>query len=158
MLSEDQPCDKSVLRQNASVGGEDTCSMSSITFPIQSNEQTKRSIWAWQRNWGNVWLTDDSQGRLFSKMIKDLCPCFQPSLGVKERCKKKHVYEHTANWLILNQLRLGRRFLSPLVNKMSYKQICHKIKTTCLMLCMSLSWNQRLSVRTWTWVQCLITR
>lgn len=46
IFSEDQPCDKSVLRQSMSVGGEDTCSMSSITFPIQSNEQTKRSIWA----------------------------------------------------------------------------------------------------------------
>lgn len=51
----------------------------------------------WQSDWGNVWLTDDSQGRLFSRMIKDLWPhTFQPSLELRQEGKKRHVYEHIA--------------------------------------------------------------
>lgn len=74
-------------RSSTSEGGEDAC-----------DEQSKRSIWGWQTDWGNVWLTDHSQGRLFSKVIKDLWPHF-PALHLNCRSmakKKRHVYEHTA--------------------------------------------------------------
>lgn len=75
--SEERRCQQcSLLRQSASEGGKDSFSTSSITFPTCSNERTKRSLWGWQSDWGNMWLAAHSQGRLFSKVIKDLWPSF----------------------------------------------------------------------------------
>lgn len=84
-------------RSSTSEGGEDAC-----------DEQSKRSIWGWQTDWGNVWLTDHSQGRLFSKVIKDLWPHFPAlHLNCRSMAKKRGMFMSTQPpALILNQRRV----------------------------------------------------